>query len=501
MHARLGVFPWLRWVNERPESPALIHSEFGQSPRTLCWGELAVRTWDLVQHLAGSGLRPGDRWAHAGGNSLAGVLAMLASHSLGTVEVPLAPSWSAEDQRRLCDRVGANSVDVPERILASTGRSLGSRPNVAMQRLAEVSSLGKAVRPDAPALILYTSGSSGLARPVSLSRLNLVSNAAAKLQAVPQTTADLRLGILPIWHAYARTCDLGTWLLSGCAMAIGLGWESWQSLAPRLRPTLVNTVPSLAVRMLDEPEGTPQWSRLRLVGCGGAALSPAAFEKFRRRGVAVIQGYGLTETSPVICSATPANARAGYVGTPVQGWETRIDHNGRLSVRGPGVMLGYWGERPEFAAPGKEGWFDTGDLVEVDPADGQYRIIGRADERVTLSNGHTLDPGPIERRVQTLEGIKHAVVVCDDRSVVLWIDIVSSPLEPQAWLARVRKSLSDFPPGLLPRQVRVMPVPLESLPGLLTGKNTIVRSKVLAHISEHWNQQAECDRRSGGSVR
>lgn len=501
MHAHLGSFPWLRWAKERLHSPALIHSESGQPPRTLCWGELAVRTWNLVEHLADEGLRPGDRWAHAGGNSLAGVLAMLASYSFGAVEVPLDPSWTAEDQRRLGDRVAANFVDIPDWIVGSTGRWSGGCPSAAIRRLSEISSLGEAAHLDAPALILYTSGSSGMARPVSLSRHNLFSNAAAKLHAVPQSTEDLRLGVLPIWHAYARTCDLGTWLLSGCVMAIGLGWESWQSLAPRLRPTLVNTVPSLAIRMLDEPEDAPQWSRLRLVGCGGAALPLTVFERFRRRGVVVIQGYGLTETSPVICSATPANSRAGFVGTPVQGWEMRTDQNGRLSVRGPGVMLGYWSERPELAGLDKDGWFDTGDLVEIDPVDGQYRIIGRADERITLSNGRSLDPGPMERRVQTLDGIKHAIVVSDDRNVVIWIDTVSTPLEPQAWLARIRTALSDFPPWLLPRQVHVMPVSVDSLPGMLTSKGTVVRSKVLAHISEHWNLQDDCDRRSGGFVR
>lgn len=501
MRDHLGPFPWLRWVSGRPHSPALIHSQSGQLPRTLCWGELAVQTWHLVKHLADAGLRPGDRWAHASGNSLAGVLAMLASYALGVIEVPLAPSWSAEDQRRLGDRVAANFLDIPDRIVGSPGRWSGCSLSEAMRRLSEISPLGEAAHPDAPALILYTSGSSGMARPVCLSRHNLFSNATAKLQAVPQTTEDLRLGVLPIWHAYARTCDLGTWLLSGCVMAIGLGWESWQSLAPRLRPTLVNTVPSLAVRMLDEPEGTPQWSRLRLVGCGGAALPQAAFERFHRRGVVVIQGYGLTETSPVICSATPANSRAGFVGTPVQGWETRTDHSGRLSVRGPGVMLGYWGECPELAGPDIDGWFDTGDLVEIDPIDGQYRIIGRADERITLSNGRTLDPGPMERRVQMIDGIKHAVVVSDGRNVMLWIDTVSTLLEPQAWLDRVRAALSDFPPWLLPRQVRVMPVPLDSIPGMLTSKGTMVRSKVLSHITERWNLQDDCDRRSGESVR
>src|SRR5690606_14037724 len=80
----------------------------------------------------------------------------------------------------------------------------------------------------------------------------LASNAAAKLQAVPQLPDDVRVCLLPICHAYARTCDLATWLLSGCSLAITSGWDGWQRVAPLVRPTLVNTVPSVALRLLSQ---------------------------------------------------------------------------------------------------------------------------------------------------------------------------------------------------------------------------------------------------------
>lgn len=414
---------------------------------------------------------------------------MLASLSTGVVEVPLDPALSTAEQQRFAEQVGGRRISGIESLTSeppfcpSHAANLPSL-SVAMGRLRTGPARSQTDRSASPALILCTSGSLGNPKPVTLSLGNLSSNAAAKLAAVPQTVADVRLVLLPIWHAYARTCDLGTWLLSGCSLGIGLGWESWQRLAPRLRPTLINTVPSLAIRLLDEPHDTPSWSRLRLIGCGGAALSPEDFDRFRRRGVVVIQGYGLTEASPVICSATPENSRAGYVGRPVEGWETRIDSDGRLSVRGPGTMLGYWNPRSDRPETRASDWLDTGDLVEVNPTDGQFRIIGRADDRITLSNGKKVDPGPIERRVQSIAGIRHAILVGRDRHVVLWIDFDSQRTGVEELSERVASCLADLPSWQRPRAIHPMPNPLADTPEALTAKGTIIRERVLAMISE-----------------
>ena len=99
----------------------------------------------------------------------------------------------------------------------------------------------------------------------------------------------------------------------------------------------------------------------------------------------MIQGYGLTETSPVICSAGPGNAAPGLVGGFVEGWEHQI-RDGRLWVRGPHLMLGYWGDPLATKARlDSDGWFDTGDLVELDAAFGQLRILGRADDVIVFA--------------------------------------------------------------------------------------------------------------------
>ena len=238
--------------------------------------------------------------------------------------------------------------------------------------------------PDDDALILWTSGTTGNPKGVVHSHRSLLQNAKAKLQAVPQRVDDHRLTLLSVAHAYARTCDLGTWLISGCTLSIGRGFGGWLKLAPDRRPTLCNLVPSLASQILDQDEGL---GCLRLLGCGGAAMSKEQFQSWTERGVRVIQGYGLTETGPVISSQTPSNSIPGHAGRLVDGWQSRIEH-GRLFVRGPHLLTRYWNNPDETAAKlDSQGWFDTGDLVEINSSSGQLRILGRADDRLVLVNG------------------------------------------------------------------------------------------------------------------
>lgn len=489
-----ALFQWPRWAFSFPDQTALLYVTTDGRLIDSSWGEL-VQTVDALCHrLSDLGLQPGDRIVHRLGNTVDGVLVALASAALGTIEVPLEPTIDPIRFQAVIDQVGGKELgDEVWRDLFRNKAAAGSSAGDCAQSLVKRQSRHSH---DHPSLILMTSGTSGRSKAVTLSRQNLSTNAMAKLAAVPQTPDDLRLTLLPICHAYARTCDLGTWLLSGSRLAISSGWDGWQRLAAQLRPTLINTVPSIAMRMLELPLASPETSRLRLVGCGGAALPADAFERFRWRGITVIQGYGMTETSPVICSATPENARAGFVGTPVAGWQTRVDADGRLSVRGEGVMVGYWGDADGMAQRCIDGWIDTGDIVEVDPSDGQFRILGRADDRITLSNGRKLYPLLIEQRVMLVPGIRHAVLVASDRHTQLWIDVQDSDVQGDvpggdricegaggdSWGDRIARELYDLPTWQVPRRFFVMPQSLAELPGMLTIKGTPVRRRVIAQI-------------------
>lgn len=270
--------------------------------------------------------------------------------------------------------------------------------------------------PAATSTILWTSGTSGresFGRGVCLSAEGFWQNALAKLKRVPQSTKDVRLTVLPICHAYARTCDIGTWLLSGSTLVVGLGYEAIQRHANQYHATHINVVPSIAARMI--LEAVPQ--SLRVLGVGGAALPAEMFSRWRQCGVDIVQGYGLTETGPVICSADLDNGRPSTVGKVVDGWQTRV-HNQSLSVRGPALMLGYLGGEKCFD---EDGFFDTGDLVEVE-TDGQLKIVGRRDDRITLANAVTIDPLAIEQEFEGQFEIAAPVMlrVAADDSLTIW---------------------------------------------------------------------------------
>lgn len=503
-----ALFQWPRWAFSCPDRSALIHLSPSGEIESLTWGQLVQAVDEIAARVDSLRLNPGDRIVHRSGNTLGGVLVALTSAVLGTIEVPLEASVCDATVRDVARRVAGKTWDEalcqdlaikPEPNASGTIPAAGitDRPRrTVIERLANAL-LDRQSRhaPQQPSLILMTSGTSGRSKAVTLSRQSLSLNAAAKLDAVPQHETDLRLTLLPLCHAYARTCDLGTWLISGSTLAVASGWDGWQRLAPTLRPTLVNTVPSIAMRLLELPTITPAMSRLRLVGCGGAALPQDAFRRFQNRGITVIQGYGMTEAAPVICSATPDNARPGFVGCPVASWQTRVDPDGRLSVRGPCIMIGYWNEDQTIDRFSQDQWLDTGDMVEVDPVDGQFRILGRADDRITLANGRKVYPQPIEQRLSALSTIRHAILVGGDRHTELWVDVSSRTgcgngasaaapayCEDSDLADAIKRKLRDLPPWQMPRQVFLIPKPLDELPGLLTAKGTVVRPRAIEAI-------------------
>ncbi|TWU56150.1 class I adenylate-forming enzyme family protein [Rubripirellula reticaptiva] len=328
------------------------------------------------------------------------------------------------------------------------------------------------------ALVLQTSGTTSTPKGVVLTHTNLLGNAAAKLTAVPQSTDDVRLTVLPLSHAYARTSDFGTWMISGCKLAVTLGFDGLRDFAPIVHPTLMNVVPSIAYQLLDSDTDLAAMGlgRLRLLGCGGAPISAVTFDLFKRLGITVIQGYGLTETGPVICSATPENATAGLVGDFVDGWQHEI-RSGELYVRGPHVMQGYWNDETATRAKiDSGGWLRTGDLVERDEETGQLRILGRVDDVLVMDNGRKISPNSIQRDLEQVAGVNHAMLVWRGR-LECWID---GDMNEDS----IRKTLSQYPHCRHATLHRFDP-PLSAEHAELTAKGTIRRNAIMAR----WNSE------------
>ncbi|MGB7346437.1 MAG: AMP-binding protein [Pirellulaceae bacterium] len=465
MFANLLAAFWHQ-VTTRPDQVALVLSS-GSSVASFTWERLAVKVVlqaDLLIQQFGAAPDAFRFAAYASDNTLGDVLMALACPVAGVIEVPVDHRLG-QSAKALADRIGG--LWLPEHDLTS---GQGSVTNVAIDRLKDASSK---VNADDSALILWTSGTTDAPKAVTLTHRNLILNAAAKLAAVPDSTNDARLTSLPLCHAYARTCDLGTWLLSGCTLAMGLGFDAWLRLGPFMRPTVANIVPSLADRLLNADPRTVGIDRLRLLGCGGAAMSADDFAAWKSQGITVIQGYGLTETSPVICSATPENATAGLVGKFVDGWEHQV-RDGRLFVRGPHLMAGYWSDIHATNDRIKNGWLDTGDLVEIDSATGQLRILGRADDVIVLDNGHKVHPQQIEKQIQQIAGVRHAMIVAAGRTIDLWLDA-----EPSDYLIdKLSTQLAGRPKWERPSAVHFFDRPLSIAAGELTSKGTIRRHQI-----------------------
>jgi long-chain acyl-CoA synthetase len=291
-------------------------------------------------------------------------------------------------------------------------------------------------RPDDLATILYTSGTTGEPKGVMLSHANLVSNAAAMVKRFCNSGGDLRLSLLPWSHVFARTCDLYTWILSGATLAIANRREQVLDDCAALQPTLINAVPYFYERLhrraaeerkLDEPGWLRALlgDRIRYCCSGGAALPQHVAQWFAAQGVPLVQGYGLSETSPVITAATPDANKIGTVGPPLPGVEVRIAADGEIETRGPHVMLGYYKKPAATAAALKDGWFSTGDLGQLD-ANGYLTITGRKKELIVTAAGKNIAPTLIEGLLTADPLIHQAVVFGDGRNYLVAL-IVPDP--------------------------------------------------------------------------
>ncbi|MGN6135572.1 MAG: AMP-binding protein [Aureliella sp.] len=441
----------------QPQRTALLVST-AEGLRAFSWSDVADRAARILQLADQAGLRPGDHVASWLPNSLEWIAVDLAAQWGGLVHVALDARLPAASAAALSEHMQARLVFAtqPGAALLVGGARSPSEPHgqaptgdlfgdlfssasgcraVGLDRLWEQPAMGDLretlrgrPRPQSGQLaqILTTSGTISQPKGVMLSHGNLLTNALAKLDAAPQVAEDVRLNILPFAHAYARTCELSTWIISGSQLCIARDWQDVLELAGSVRPTLINLVPHLAHKLVDALDQAAAQApgidagrhvlgdRLRLLQVGGAALPAATWQRLAAAGWPPLQGYGLTETSPVICSNRAGQQRPETVGPPVAGVEVKRDDQGVLWTRGPHVMLGYWRAQAETDAKIRGGWLCTGDVAEL-AEDGHWRIVGRSDDQITLSTGYKASPHEVTRRVAHDPWIDQVVVVGQNR--------------------------------------------------------------------------------------
>lgn len=455
---------FLEQLASQPNAMALL-APYGGQLRCFTWRRLAQLVSVLLEQFDRRGIDAGAHVATWLPNGLEWIVIDLACQLRGAVHVALDARLPAAAAVRLSEHAEAQLLIATDELLpqlaSATEQSSAKQPvpvAASFEGVLSEAALGEAAsrvasalrvpadwdeqaklarfanlpaQPDAAAQILYTSGTMSDPKGVMLSHRNLLSNARAKLTAAPQLANEVRLNVLPFAHAYARTCELSTWIISGSLLCIARNWAEFLELSPRIRPTLVNLVPHLAQKLavaldevaldeVDEQAGAKRagerlmGDRLRLVQVGGAALPRAVWDRLAREGWPPLQGYGLTEASPVVCSNRAGDQRCDSIGPSVPGVELRVDACGVLWTRGPHVMLGYWKAPEETAAKIRDGWLCTGDLAEA-TEDGRWRIIGRADDQISLSTGYKASPHELVRRLGHDPWIDQLVIVGQDR--------------------------------------------------------------------------------------
>ncbi|MEW6467668.1 MAG: AMP-binding protein [Bacteroidota bacterium] len=260
-------------------------------------------------------------------------------------------------------------------------------------------------------LNMYTSGTMGVPKCVQLSHRNILSQQAGLERIWGINTNDRFLSYLPWHHSFGGIFERFSALYNGAAIYLdsGCGKDPAELLAnwKLARPTVFFSVPKIYGALIEQLKYDPTLEAgifhpgLRFVFTAAAALPPAISQEFDRRGIPVMEGWGLTETSPC-CTITDPNIKreAGVVGKPIPGVEIRIAEDGEIQVKGPNVMKGYYkndeANRNSFTA---DGWFCTGDLGEITP--GGLKLRARKDRVFKLTNGEKVMPAEIEELIQS----------------------------------------------------------------------------------------------------
>jgi len=279
---------------------------------------------------------------------------------------------------------------------------------------------------DDTAIVLYTSGTTGKPKGAELTHSNMRRNAEVTTRTLLGAgPADVVLGALPLFHAFGQTCGLNVAVTSGASLVLIPRFDAGRVLEAIERDgvTIFEGVPTMFAALLNHP-GREQFdvSSLRTCVSGGAALPIEVLHGFEQAfDCTILEGYGLSETSPVACFNHPDRERVpGSIGTPVEGVELKIvderrrevsgEERGELAIRGHNVMKGYL-SRPEATAEAidAEGWFYTGDIATVD-AEGRYYIVDRKKELI-IRGGYNVYPREIEEVLYEHPAVREAAVI------------------------------------------------------------------------------------------
>jgi long-chain acyl-CoA synthetase len=529
----------LRIESDAP-APALAVKR-GDQYEWQTWSDLATDVAKAVAALVSLGVQRGDRVVQVSENRHEWIIADLAIQMAGAIHVPIHPTLAgpqvAWQIRHSTPRVVLLSGEHQAAKLAALGgecpadirwlyydeceQRLNGKPVESFPGALAAADLSQGTnaacetrataKPNDLATILYTSGTTGEPKGVMLTQGNLASNACSTIGAFGHIPNQTRLNFLPLSHIFARTCDLYCWLVEGSRMALAQSRETVIADCQAIHPTYLNGVPYFyekvyrALCALGQHE-KPGALRGILGGsiekccAGGAALPDYLYDYFYSQGVPLLQGYGLSESSPVITISTGAAHRRGSCGRAIPGVEVKIARDDEILTRGPHVMTGYYQNPAATAEVLHDGWLATGDLGRLDD-DGFLYITGRKKEILVTSGGKNIAPVYLESLLTEDPLILQAMVVGDGRSclaalIVPNADVLSFELKQRGlgnlfpeeslshpevlaiYRARIDQRLTSVSPHEQVRKFTLLRSPFSIEAGELTPKLSLRRQTI-----------------------
>ncbi|WP_374409930.1 class I adenylate-forming enzyme family protein [Hydrogenophaga sp.] len=419
-----------RLARERPDAPALRWQDPSSGER-IDWtfGRLLEAADALAAAFAARGVGPGDRLAWVGLSHPSMIAALFGLARLGAVLVPLnhrlAPAeWAAvlaDCGPRLLVYDAAHAA-AAQPLCAGPGQPLP----LPLATLPATASAGTAPAPrdglaDAPALLVYTSGTTGTPKAAVHTQRNLLANMAIAAQVQGMTASDTVLTVLPLFHVGGLCIQTLPALSVGATVLLHARFDPTATLRTiaQARPSLTLQVPATLQALTAHADwASTDLSCLRAVWAGSSLLPPEPLQAFLARGVPVSNAYGSTETGPFSIALPPEHSAShlGSCGWPAPGVEIRLldaqgdevapGQVGEIAVRAPNVVATYWPDRPALDA---EGFFRSGDLARQ-AEDGSFTVVGRAKDMI-ISGGENIYPAEIENLIATHPAVAECSVV------------------------------------------------------------------------------------------
>jgi fatty-acyl-CoA synthase len=477
MNQGLGSWPRRR-ARISPDAEALT-----QGARRLTYRELTDRVARWASALWELGVRRGDRVAWLGANDIATFEAFFATGLLGGIFVPLNTRLAAVELQYMIEDCGASVLitgDGVDHLTPTIVRHVPTTVSAASFDLRTSLTDEPDVQLDEPALILYTSGTTGKPKGAVLTHGNLTWNTFNQLVHFDLTDSERALCIAPLFHAVGLGQITLPTLLKGGRVEVVTKFDAGAILTviSEQRVTSFSCVPTMLQLMTEHPAwADADLSSLRHVIYGGSTINESVAKEWLNRGVRILQGYGMTEASPGVYMAIHDGAAEHRTSMGLPHFFTDVAHRaddgqaidiepggpGReLLIRGPNVFAGYW-SHPRV----DDGWFRTGDVVRTGD-DGWSYVVDRVKD-VIISGGENIYPAEVEAVLVAFEGIRSAAVVAapDDRWGEVGVAFVEPHAEATIDLAALRQHLeANLARFKLPRDIHLV----DELPRNATGK-------------------------------